>query len=98
MSGRTVAAAPCDTVPRSRIDKLTDSTVHWFCADSNPMLFTKCGCLLLICSALAVCLFCWLSYSIIKDARTNASGESRHTRGAMPRHNVADTDGTAVSG
>jgi len=62
------------------------------------MLFTKCGCLLLVCSVLAVCLFCWLSYSIIVETRASPSGKSKHTGGSLPHANVADSEGATISG
>ncbi len=37
------------------------------------MVLTKCGCLLLFCSGLAVFLFCWLSYTCLLGGRAGRS-------------------------
>lgn len=62
------------------------------------MVLTKCGCLLLLCSVLAVCLFCCLSYASFSGTRTRRSGESqRGSDGTSPRNRV-ETEGVVMSG
>ena len=39
------------------------------------MVLTTCGCLLLFCSGLAVCLFAWLSYASFAGTRADQSEE-----------------------
>jgi hypothetical protein len=62
------------------------------------MVLTKCGCLLVFCSVLAVCLFFWLSYASFSGTKTSRSGKSqRDAEGASPPSH-AETDGAVTSG
>jgi hypothetical protein len=62
------------------------------------MVLTKCGCLLVFCSVLAVCLFCWLSYASFSDTRTRRSGKSERGAGEPARPSHAQSEGAVISG
>jgi hypothetical protein len=62
------------------------------------MVLTKCGCLLVFCSVLAVCLFCWLSYASFSSPGTSRSGKSQRRPDEAARGSPAQTEGAIVSG
>lgn len=62
------------------------------------MVLTKCGCLLVFCSVLAVCLFFWLSYASFSGTRTNRSGKPQRGVDEAPRPSQGETEGAVISG
>jgi hypothetical protein len=62
------------------------------------MVLTKCGCLLVFCSVLAVCLFCWLSYASLSSTGTRRSGKSQGGADGVARGSHTQTESAAISG
>jgi hypothetical protein len=62
------------------------------------MVLTMCGCLLLFCSVLAFCLFCWLSYASLSDTRTSRSGKSQRGPDGASSLSQAETKGAPIPG
>jgi hypothetical protein len=62
------------------------------------MVLTKCGCLLVFCSILAVCLFCWLSFASFSSPGTSRSGKSQRPADEAARGSHAQTEGAVISG
>ncbi len=62
------------------------------------MVLTKCGCLLVFCTVLAVCLFCWLSYASFSRTGTRRSGNSQRRADAVAQGSHTQSEGAVVSG
>ncbi len=62
------------------------------------MVLTKCGCLLVFCSVLAVCLFCWLSYASFSGTKTGRPGKSQRGAQGAAQSSLVPTEGAVISG
>jgi len=62
------------------------------------MVLTKCGCLLVFCSVLAVCLFCWLSFASFSSPGTGRSGKSQRPTDEAAQGRHAQTEGAVIPG
>jgi hypothetical protein len=62
------------------------------------MVLTKCECVLLFCSVLAVCLFCWLSYASFSGTKTSRPVKSQRGAREAARSSPVQTEGAVISG
>lgn len=62
------------------------------------MVLTKCGCLLVFCSVLAVCLFCWLSYASFSGPGTRRPGKPQSRADEVARDSHSEAEGAVIPG
>jgi hypothetical protein len=62
------------------------------------MVLTICGCLLVFCSVLAVCLFCWLSYASFSGTKTSRPVRSQRGANGVAQSSHVQTESAVISG